>query len=242
MTGATTAGMQRATWDLRYPPASLSPPPPPDAASDPYFESSAGALVMPGKYKVSMAKRVNGVMTTLSAPQEFTVTVQGLSEMSAEDRNALVEFQQKVGRLQRAVSGALETANALKPRLALIKRALLDTPNAGDKLLDEASNIDKQTNEILRVLRGDVVLRSRNENVAPSISDRVSAIVGAQRMSTARPTATQTAQYMLAAQDFEKALAQLHTLIEVDLARLEKEMEAAGAPWTPGRIPEWREQ
>ena len=31
-------------------------------------------------------------------------------------------------------------------------------------------------------------------------------------------------------------------LIEVDLARLEKQMEVAGAPWTPGRIPEWKDQ
>ncbi len=242
LTAPTAAGMQRVTWDLRYPPASLAPPPSPDAESDPYFQSPSGSLVMPGKYKVSFAKRVNGVMTPLSAPQEFTVTVEGLAGMSAEDRTALVEFQQKVGRLQRALSGALETANALKPRLALIKRALLDTPGAGDKLLDDAANIDKRTNEILRHLRGDVVLRGRNENTAPAIGDRVSAIVGAQRMSTARPTRTQMTQYTVAAQDFEQVLAQLRTLVEVDLARLEKEMEAAGAPWTPGRIPVWKDQ
>ena len=26
------------------------------------------------------------------------------------------------------------------------------------------------------------------------------------------------------------------------LAKLEKDMEAAGAPWTPGRMPEWSEK
>jgi hypothetical protein len=26
------------------------------------------------------------------------------------------------------------------------------------------------------------------------------------------------------------------------LAKLEKDMEAAGAPWTPGRVPEWSEK
>jgi hypothetical protein len=26
------------------------------------------------------------------------------------------------------------------------------------------------------------------------------------------------------------------------LAKLEKDMEAAGAPWTPGRVPEWTEK
>jgi hypothetical protein len=67
-------------------------------------------------------------------------------------------------------------------------------------------------------------------------------IVGSQRMSTARPTQTQIDQYTAAAQEFETALNQLRQLIEGDLAKLEKQMEAAGAPWTPGRIPEWKDQ
>jgi hypothetical protein len=79
-------------------------------------------------------------------------------------------------------------------------------------------------------------------NTPPSINERVSYVVGAQRMSISRPTQTQIAQYSCGAQDFETALAQLRQLIEVDLARLEKQLEAAGAPWTPGRVPEWKNQ
>lgn len=197
---------------------------------------------MPGTYRVSLAKRVDGVMTPLGSPQEFKVVVEGLSGMTATDRAALVEFQTKVARLQRAVQGALDTANALKPRLILIRRALLDTPAAGDKLLDDASAIDKRLNDLLRTLRSDTALRARNINLPPSINDRVSGIVNSQRLSTSRPTQTQMNQYAAAAQDFEQALAQLRQLIEGDLARLEKQMEAAGAPWTPGRIPEWKDQ
>jgi hypothetical protein len=241
LTGPVTAGIQRVNWDLRYPPASLAPPPNPET-EDIFADPPGGPLVMPGSYKVSLARRVGGVMSALGAPQEFRVMVEGQDAMSPADRAALVEFQRKAARLQRAVQGALEAANALKPRLVLIKRALLDTPAAGDRLLDEAAALDKRTNEILRALRGDTVLRARNINLAPSITERVGDIVGAQRTSTARPTQTQINQYAAAAQDFEQALAQLRQLIEGDLARLEKEMEAAGAPWTPGRIPEWRDQ
>jgi hypothetical protein len=91
-------------------------------------------------------------------------------------------------------------------------------------------------------LSGDAAARQRNINTPPSINDRVGYVVGAQRMSISRPTQTQINQYTAAAQDFEAVLAQLRQLIEVDLARLEKQLEAAGAPWTPGRIPEWRNQ
>lgn len=240
LTGPITAGMQRVAWDLRYPPPSLPPPPNPEA-EDPFNEGPAGPLVMPGGYKVSMAKRVDGVITPLSQPQEFQIVVEGQERMNAPDRTALVEFQQKVARLQRAVVGALEAANALRPRLVSIKRALLETPEAGGKLLDDAAALDKRTNEILRSLRGDQALRARNINQPPSINERVGDIVGSQRMSTARPTQTQINQYNAAAQEFEQTLAQLRQLIEGDLARLEKQMEAAGAPWTPGRVPEWKD-
>ena len=241
LTGPVTAGMQRVAWDLRYPAPSLPPPPNPEG-EDPFNEGPSGPLVMPGAYKVSVAKRVDGLFTSLGQAQEFQVIVEGQERMSPADRAALVEFQQKVARLQRALQGALATTNALKPRLVAIRRALLETPAAPEKLLSDASALDKRTNEILRALQGEQALRQRNINLPPSISERVGDIVGSQRMSTARPTQTQIDQYGAAAHEFETALSQLRQLIEGDLAKLEKQMEAAGAPWTPGRIPEWKDQ
>ena len=240
LTGPVAAGIQRLTWDLRYPAANLSAPPPPDA--DPDFEPPSGPLVMPGTYKASLAKRVDGVVTPLGPPQEFQVTVEGQETMSTGDHTALVEFQQKAVRLQRAASGATQAANALKPRLAAIKRAIAETPSLPQRMQDDATALDRRTNEIIRALSGDAAARQRNINTPPSINDRVNYVVGAQRMSISRPTQTQLNQYNAAAQDFEGVLVQLRQLIEVDLARLEKQLEAAGAPWTPGRIPEWRNQ
>ena len=234
-------GMNRVSWDLRSPAPTLAPPRPADGEEDPFADPPGGPLVMPGKYSVTVSKRVNGVTSQVSTPQEFTVFVDGQAAMPAPDRAALVEFQQKVARLQRAVSGALETANQLKTRLGLIRRALHETPTADAKLTVDASSIEKRTNEILRALRGDNALRQRQEILPPSIIERVSTIVSDQRMSTSAPTQTQKDHYADAAKEFEEVLGQLRSLIEGDLARLEKAMEAAGAPWTPGRIPEWKD-
>ncbi|HEU4509129.1 MAG TPA: hypothetical protein VFR78_12860 [Pyrinomonadaceae bacterium] len=239
LTGPVGAGIQRLTWDLRYPAANLSAPPPPDADFD--FEPPSGPLVMPGTYKIQVAKRVDGVVTQLGPAQQFQVTVEGQENMSVADRTALVEFQQKAVRLQRAVSGATQATNALKPRLAAIKRAINETPSLPHRLQDEATALDRRVNELQRALSGDSAARQRNMNTPPSINDRINYVINAQRMSTARPTQTQQNQYNAAAQDFETVLGQLRQLIEVDLARLEKQLEAAGAPWTPGRIPEWRQ-
>jgi len=241
LTGPVTAGFQRINWDLRYPASSLPPPPNPEG-EDPFAEPPGGPLVMPGTYKVSMMKRVDGVTTPIGQSQEFQVIVEGQDRMTPADRIALVEFQQKAARLQRAVQGANQAANALTPRFTAIRRALIETPNAPESLLNDAVALEKRKNEILRALSGDTALRQRNFNLPPSINERVGSIVGAQRMSTARPTQTQIDQYAHAAAEFEGVLAQLRQLIEVDLQALEKKMEAAGAPWTPGRIPEWKDQ
>ena len=240
LAGPATPGMHRVTWDVRYPSPVLSQRPP-DPVEEIFGEPQSGPLVLPGKYSVSMARRVGGVVTPAGGGgQEFTVYVEGQSQMSPEDRATLVEFQRQVALLQRAVTGALETANQLKTRLGLIKRALQETPAADGKLTDDANAIDARTNEILRELRGDQAARSRNQDTPPAINDRVGAILGEQRMSTSRPTKTQRAQYDAAGADFQATLAHLRSLIEGDLSRLEKAMEAAGAPWTPGRIPDWK--
>src|SRR5262245_25415081 len=240
LTGPVSGGIQRLTWDLRYPAANLSAPPPPDADFD--FEPPSGPLVMPGTYKATVVKRVDGVVTQLGPPQQFQVVVEGQENMSPSDQTALVEFQTKAMRLQRAASGATQAANQLRPRLTAIKRAIAETPSLPQRLQEDATVLERRTNEILRALSGDNAARQRNINTPPSINDRIGYVVGAQRMSISRPTQTQIAQYNAAAQEFESTLGQLRQLIETDLARLEKQLEAAGAPWTPGRIPEWKNQ
>ena len=85
-----------------------------------------------------------------------------------------------------------------------------------------------------------VVLRARDENTPLSISERVNYIARTQRYALARPTQTQRAAYAIADEEFTRELGRLRRLIETDLRRLQEALEEAGAPWTPGRLPEWK--
>jgi hypothetical protein len=85
-------------------------------------------------------------------------------------------------------------------------------------------------------------MQKRNEPVASSINDRVQAIMEGERFALAKPTQNHIDDYSIAAGEFSEQLGRLHTLVEVDLVKLEKDMEAAGAPWTPGRVPEWSDK
>jgi hypothetical protein len=63
-----------------------------------------------------------------------------------------------------------------------------------------------------------------------------------ERFALAKPTQTHLDDYSIAASEFAEQLGKLHALVEVDLSQLEKDMEAAGAPWTPGRVPDWSDK
>ncbi|MGH9823203.1 MAG: glycosyl hydrolase, partial [Blastocatellia bacterium] len=232
ITGPVMAGVHRVSWDLRYPPVILGPPRG-EGQENPFFERPSGPLVMPGKYSVSIAQVQDGKLTPLAGPQAFSVTVDGVAEMSDSDRAALVEFQQKAAKLQRAVIGAERTSTEVKARLAEIHRAIDQTPVAGTALTDEALAIEKENNDILRQLAGDSVLQSYNQNVPTSIGERANSIVAGQRMSSARPTQTLIDGYKIAADEFSQVLERLHKLVEVDVVKLQKDMQAAGSPWVP---------
>ena len=130
----------------------------------------------------------------------------------------------------------------MESRVKAIRVALREVPAAEKPLGALADAIEQQNRAILRALRGDVEIAKRSEPIASSISDRVNSVMDGERFSLAKPTQSHVDSYNLAAAEFGEQLAKLRTLVEVDLIKLEKDMEAAGAPWTPGRVPEWSEK
>ena len=170
------------------------------------------------------------------------MVLDGAASVNAGDRAAQEEFQRKVARLYRAVAGAVHTGEDVEARLKEIRQALRETPAAEKSLEAAADSIEQRDREILRALRGDEEMQKRNEPVPSSINDRVNAILDGERFSLAKPTQTHIDDYNVAAAEFGEWLGKLHALVEVDLVKLEKNMETAGAPWTPGRVPEWSEK
>src|SRR5262249_47767746 len=156
-----------------------------------FAEEPGGPLVMPGTFRVALAKRVDGVVTPLGEHQEFEVVVPAAVARDPADLKALHEFQQKVVRLERAVAGALEASRQLEKRLEDAKQALDHTPGLEPRWQAEVRTLEKRNREILRALRGDVTLRRRNENTPASIAEQVETIVDQQRFSLSRPTTTQ---------------------------------------------------
>ena len=233
--GPVKEGFHRVAWDLRYPPPSpielkepepdvFSPPPP-------------GPLAAPGKYTVRLAKRIDGVETSLGDPQTFNVVPLYLNIMQESDRATVLEFQKNASKLQRAVMGADKaTADALT-RVQLIRRALDQIAGPDPKLVAQVNTVDTALRDINDQINGDPVLHSHNEPFPPSLLDRVNTAVNGLA-TTSAPTATHRQSLAIAQQQATQILDRLRNVIGVDLANIEKQMNLLGAPWTPGRIPE----
>jgi hypothetical protein len=181
---------------------------------------------------------VDGELTSLGETQTFTTETLGTGSLPPPDRSALLAFQEKTGRLQRAVLGAVETAGEAQKRLDYLKQALDDTPAADPALADEARAIEGRLKDLEVALSGDQVVAGYQEPTPLSIMARVQGIVSGHWTTTQAPTATHRRAYEIAAEEFADVLARLQASMN-DLQALEAKAEAAGAPWTPGRVPRW---
>jgi hypothetical protein len=243
VTGPVKAGFNRVAWDLRYPaanPAKLPPAKPEEVEEDIFTPPPQGPLAMPGRYTVTLEKKVDGVETKLGEPVTFQAEVLGTASLPAPDRAKALEFERKVARLQRAVLGSVELAKEASKQIALLEKALLDAPAADAALAARARELGRKLKDLEVPLTGDKVVAKYQEPVDPSIVDQVQRIVYSLWASTSAPTGTQQRAYDVAAQAFAPVLEKLKALTEVELPDLGRKAEAAGAPWSSGRVPAWR--
>jgi photosystem II stability/assembly factor-like uncharacterized protein len=237
ISGPVSQGIHRVAWSLRYPP--VEPIEREATEREEWQWTPEGPLVVPGTFTVSLAKKVEGVLTPLGEPQTFTVESLGLATLEEKDRSALLDFQKKAGELQRAMMGAGAAAQEAAESIRYMKKALMETPQADPKLLERAKDLEKRLQDATRVLWGDRTVMRRSEAAPPGLMQRVSA----QLTTTCPITLTAKRDYEIAAGAFEKLLEEMRILIDQDVKKLGDELEAAGAPWTPGRrLPVWKKK
>jgi photosystem II stability/assembly factor-like uncharacterized protein len=241
--GPTGEGTHRVTWDLRDPaatlPAAVTRGGPAEDDDDDFGPRGSGPLVAPGKYTARLFRRVGGEAQMVAGPVEFNVVLDTLVPAGPADVAAQVAFHRQVLKLQRAVTGAANVSTEVGGRLEQIRRALDAAPKADEGAKKDVRDLIARNRAVLRALRGDSVLRGRNENVPMSIAERVQAAGGAGARYLGKPTGTQQQSYAAAGKEFAAELAKLRQIAEVELPALEKKLDRFEAPWTPGRLPAW---
>ena len=231
--GPATRGLHRVTWDLRRPapdPVDLAPP----GFSPPWAGPPRGPLAPPGRYTVEMALVTEAGVETLGTPRSFLVKPV-LNSAPGTNHIAAMAFAEETAELQRRARGAAAEIGRSRDRLRHMRAALDETPRAGEGLYRRLEEIEVRLAGIAAELQGDPAPGRLNQPSAPSIMGRIGQVAGGHWGTRQEPTGTQRASLANAREGFDEVVAALRSLLRDDIAVLERDMEAAGAPWTPGR-------
>jgi photosystem II stability/assembly factor-like uncharacterized protein len=234
--GPTEKGFHRVAWDLRYAapdPINLS-----SAALAPWLTPPQGPIALPGSYSVTLYKRIEGRLEQFGEPQHFLLKPMFEGGLIATNREAVLDFQVQAGAMYRAVLGTNKAVVEIETRLKHLMKAVDETPTASEVHAEAVRALVQRMVDLKVSLNGDVAISSRAEPVPMSITARIGDIVGGHWDTQSDVTKTHKDSYEVAAEEFATALADLKA-ISNDLIQLESSLEAEGAPWTPGRIPDW---
>lgn len=230
-------GFHRTQWDMRYPApdkVKLKKP-----AFVPYWASDPmGPLAIPGKYTATLMKRQFGELTALSEPMDFALKSMNNSPELSKDPAQVQAFQKQVAELQRAVNGVNGKVGEMNSRLKYLQKAMQLTPSASEESVQELLAIKARLTALKVKLHGDSTISSRHEPVPWSLSQRISSIFGSIIESQSNIAGTFKTSLDIAKTEFSAILNDLKT-IEKDLSSFESKAESIGAPWTPGRMPDW---
>jgi hypothetical protein len=235
-----TEGLQRVVWDFRTSPVGPVTLTPYDN-SIPWNSPEVGYMVVPGNYLVSMYAFDNGVLTQMGESQQVTCRPLHTSSYPPSEQVTLDRFNKEVARLSRAISAADAHRSHLESGLAYLEQAILNVPAMQPEWLSDLQAIKRRLTEINEDLNGDGLLVRYEGQSRTSLKGKVDLIVYSLWSTTSTTTGTFKRAYADANSDFEAVLADIR---EVDtwIKSLEQMLEQAGAPYTPGRFPEWQKE
>lgn len=231
--GPSRGGFHRVSWDLRRPapdPIDLTVP----DFIPPWASAAEGPLAPPGRYSVELVLVSESGVQTLGTPQSFEVKPVP-NAPPGTDFVAVAAFQQETSELVRRIASAGEEIGRGRNRLRHMRAALLRTPQADPALFGRLDDLNGVLAGLQTRLNGDQVRGQLNETSVPSIRSRVGRVVDGHWGTRQTPTATHRRNLEIARTDFEAFRPDLSAVLDTTLPQLEADLEAAGAPWTPGR-------
>ena len=224
------SGFHRVAWDLRYPPVNAWVP---EEARGDYFPPSAGVLVAPGQFTVSMFKRIDGDQTELGQSQSFDVVSIREPTLPGSSQEQRVVFDKQVHELARAANGTIKTIEAIVGELKAAKE-LLSYSKADPALYQAANSIQRRVQSERDRLINSEVREPFYDLDEMTVMERVYHARFAPT-SAYGPTPSQRESLRIARDLYGDVSRQLSSLIDDEYSRLKAALDAAGVPWSPGR-------
>jgi photosystem II stability/assembly factor-like uncharacterized protein len=241
LTGPASSGMHRVTWDLKYQP--VDPVNGPPFAIDPefpFFSAPAGPFALPGQYTARLYTRVDGVLSAIGAPTTFAVVDADPAGSRRNPRTAaILASELRNAQLERSALGAGAYLNDLTGKLNFLRRAIDESPRSDSALVRQVRALQTRVLDLQERLNGDPTRGRRNESSPTGLLGRLQIALSQSRGTTLEaPTEAQLAQLEIVRNALGTILADIRQFAEGEVRAVETAAEAAGIPWTAGRLPQ----
>ncbi len=229
--GPTGAGLHRVSWDMRHPspePVELDT----GGFRPPWASEPRGPLAAPGRYTATLMVVSSTGARAIGEPRSFELKPV-TNVPGSPDFAAVAAAQARTAELRREVAAAGAELDRVRMYLRHARATLSATPRAEPTIHGRIDALSAAVAELSQRLYGDPARGRLDESDSPSIAGRVWEAMS-QWDTRQMPTATQRRQVELAEAEIRALTSDLRALVENDLARLEAELQAAGAPPIPG--------
>ena len=226
-----TAGFNRVAWDLRYP--SVEPWAP--VAEGDESHEGVGVMVVPGRYSVTMQKRVDGALADLGQTQSFdVVSIRPDPVIAGSTQEQRVVFEAQLEELIRAASGTSAAVEEVIAELDAVKVTLGRSMTDGS-LYEVAHSLQQQLRDAQEVLTGNELRDFYNDLPIMSVQTRLWHARFDPSSNAQGPTSAQQESYKISRKLYDETVAKLTRLVDTEYAGLKDAMDTARVPWTPGR-------
>lgn len=237
---AAARGINRINWDLRYQSMNSLES---GETYDPLRDNGSGILAMPGKYTVEMILTSGPVQKTIGSRVEFEATVLNNTSLPAKDRTEQVAFTLKAAKLARVTQGTELYSMHLLRRVNDLRVAANNSSVTSPEVSLRLRELQLKMDEIINVKFNRRTNKPSQEENPPApvpLNTRLDKLTASIWSYSGAPTMGQQDAYTILEQELPEVYDQVKLIGEKDLPEIEKILEQASAPVTPGRLPEWK--
>src|SRR5664280_1175563 len=236
---SASKGVNRINWNFAY--ESISPVT--ATKFDPIGPTGGrrggeGIQAMPGNYRVSMSLYAKGETMELAGPEPFVCKPLGLATFSTSDQKAKYEWINNASDFSRSIYGTISYTSELVNKVNAVMQAIHQTPGASSGLMKEAERINSELDKIMFIFNGPQA-KASEEELPPMelpLSKRLNEMASATYGISGDITIAAKEQLEILKSEFPPVLERVKKA-GTDLQNLDKQLDAAKAPWTPGRVP-----
>jgi hypothetical protein len=159
--------------------------------------------------------------------------------LAATDKKDYDTFCKKVSDLRRVAGGVSQYYGDLNNRIRMMETALLDAPKVPLEVHNQLFQLKKRLEKTSRDMFGDGTLAKREFETTPSLNSRIFGIQSSLWGATSAPSESNRKSYDIASKLMGGIVLELKS-VNSEMEKIEKSLDAAGAPYTPGRAIEWK--